>query len=177
MRCDDCKAQPRQPRLNAAAAFGCCLRYAATVTRRNARRTIVWASLREVARRRRVKRGVLLCVLGLYSKLDRTYVRRVAVADSIPKCKQATLSDFKSTRLFDAFKALFLDSQGTVVFRYDIFEILQRTTDWFNHKIFKNFHKRKKIMRSHSCKNWKHLFHARRFLSLRILFISVNFQI
>jgi len=70
MRCDDCRAQPRQPGLNAAAAFG-MLRYAASVTRRNARRTIVSTSLREVARRRRVKRGVLLCVLGPYSKLDR----------------------------------------------------------------------------------------------------------
>lgn len=28
------------------------------------------------------------------------------VTDSIPRCRQATLSDFRSTRLFDAFKVL-----------------------------------------------------------------------
>ncbi|CAL1687036.1 unnamed protein product [Lasius platythorax] len=41
MCCDDCKAQSQQPGLNATAAFGWCLRYAATVTRRNARRMVV----------------------------------------------------------------------------------------------------------------------------------------
>lgn len=175
MRCDDCKAQPRQPGLNAAATFGCCLRYAATVTRRNARRKIVWASLREVARRR-VKRGVLLCVLGPYSKLDRTYVRRVAVADSIPRCKQATLSDFK-LRLFDAFKVLiFFDSQGTIVFRCYFWNSAWQTN--LIRRYLKIFVKDKRLRNVHV--KIESIFCTRRFLLLRKnkkKFISANFQI
>lgn len=143
MRCDDCKAQPRQPGLNAAAAFGCCLRYAATVTRRNARRTIVWASLREVARRRRkgrwVKRDVLLCVLGPYAKLDRTYVCRVAVVDSIPPgvnrqlCRISNRRDY-STRLRRRYSS---DSHGNVIFYQITFEINVWQTDLSYLKIFK----------------------------------------
>lgn len=50
-----------------------------------------------------------------------SYVCRAAVADGIPRCKQATLSDFKSTRLFGAFKALIpIDSRGTAAFPHHV---------------------------------------------------------
>lgn len=78
------------------------------------------------------------------------YVCRIAVTGSIPRCKQASLSDFTSTRLFDAFKSLILiGSRGAVVFAVR----LQRVIDSFNHKMFKHYQSCMKNRESYCLRN------------------------